>query len=416
MILFSPVGAADPITALGDGPMLHIVRHYQPAVVVLFLSPQLAGYEQKDRRYTAAIQRLASAIEVRKVESAEGQVHRFDVFIPEFRAQLTRLAEEFPGQEILLNTSSGTPAMQSALVAINAFGIPATKAIQVHTPKNAMSSPGDREDPADYDLDLLWEANDDNRPGATNRCIEVSSEALGVMLERENLKQLIDSYDYAAALALIPHARLPRPAQEFIRALRCRASLDHDTSERLLENTKFKYLANAAAEYVTALDLLRRRKQWADFARAATPAIDAALKSTLAGYLREDRYLSPDGRLDREKLDREPEIRTILDHRLKAQPKHRYMYLFTKDWLKLLEEFSPESYRRLKPLGDFATRVRNTAAHEIVAIDHAKLKRDGGLSAQELLDILARETDADLTLYDRLNAEAKRLIDTAAID
>lgn len=24
MILFSPIGTADPITALGDGPMLHI--------------------------------------------------------------------------------------------------------------------------------------------------------------------------------------------------------------------------------------------------------------------------------------------------------------------------------------------------------------------------------------------------------
>ena len=42
MILFSPVGTADPITALGDGPMLHIVRHYQPSVVVLFLSPAVA--------------------------------------------------------------------------------------------------------------------------------------------------------------------------------------------------------------------------------------------------------------------------------------------------------------------------------------------------------------------------------------
>lgn len=38
MILFSPIGTADPITALGDGPMLHIVRHYRPIVVVLFLS------------------------------------------------------------------------------------------------------------------------------------------------------------------------------------------------------------------------------------------------------------------------------------------------------------------------------------------------------------------------------------------
>lgn len=50
MILFSPIGTADPITALGDGPMLHIVRHYRPIVVVLFLSAEIAAFENADRR------------------------------------------------------------------------------------------------------------------------------------------------------------------------------------------------------------------------------------------------------------------------------------------------------------------------------------------------------------------------------
>jgi len=413
MILFSPVGTADPITALGDGPMLHIVRHYRPTTVSLFLSPVVAAYQRRDGRYTKAIQRLVPGTEVRVAETEQTQVHRFDLFVPEFRAQLAALAAEFPGEQILLNTSSGTPAMQSALVAINAFGIPATRAIQVGTPSRAMNNPGDRESPDDYDLELMWEANDDNLPGSVNRCFEATSAALGAMLERQNIKQLLNSHDYAAANTLAAQARLPRSTKEFIMGVTCRANLDHATAQRLLGPTAFAYRADPAAEYVAAFDLLRRRKQWADFARAATPAIDAALMSAVARDLPEVDQLTRDGQLDRRKLERAPEIRDVLRRRLDSQS--TALYLSTADRLDLLAAFAPDTHRVLEPLGRFARRVRNTAAHEIVAITHKKLQEDGGLSAKELVDILARETGADLTIYDRLNAEAIGLIDQAPL-
>lgn len=79
MILFSPIGTADPITALGDGPMLHIVRHYRPIVVVLFLSAEIAAFENADRRYSAAITRLAPETDVRIVTYTNPSVHRFDL-------------------------------------------------------------------------------------------------------------------------------------------------------------------------------------------------------------------------------------------------------------------------------------------------------------------------------------------------
>lgn len=416
MILFSPVGTADPITALGDGPMLHIVRHYRPSVVTLFLSAAVADFEHTDHRYTRAIERLAPDTTIRIVETSHTQVHRFDLFIPEFRCLLEELAAQHPGQEILLNTSSGTPAMQSALVALNAFGIPATTAIQVPTPRSAMGSTGDRESPAGYDLDLMWEANEDNLPGAANRCFTATSAALGTMLERQNLKHLITSYDYNAATALAASAKLLPATRNLLTGVTRRAGLDHTEGRRRLEKTPFAYTANPAAEYVAALDLLKKRKQWADFARAATPAIDAALTTALAQYLPPQRYLTSDQRLDLRKVHREPTIKTVLRHRLNAPNRGTSIYLFTGDWLLLLEHFAPpERHKALTPLGDFARRVRNTAAHEIVAISAEKLKNDSGLTAQELLDILARETGADLTLYERINTELLRQIDTAPI-
>lgn len=59
--LFSPVGTADPITQLGDGPLLHIIRHRKPDRVVLFLSPAMSAYQMQDSRYTKAIELLVEA-------------------------------------------------------------------------------------------------------------------------------------------------------------------------------------------------------------------------------------------------------------------------------------------------------------------------------------------------------------------
>ncbi|MFV3521447.1 hypothetical protein ACNJHT_20745 [Mycobacterium tuberculosis] len=57
----------------------------------------------------------------------------------------------------------------------------------------------------------------------------------------------------------------------------------------------------------------------------------------------------------------------------------------------------------------------HTAAHEIVSISEDRITKDGGLLPEQLLKILARETGADLTLYDRLNDEIIRQIDMAPL-
>ncbi|MBA2787474.1 type III-A CRISPR-associated CARF protein Csm6 [Mycobacterium canetti] len=414
MILFSPIGTADPITALGDGPMLHIVRHYRPTVVVLFLSAEIAAFENADRRYSAAITRLAPETDVRAVIHTDPSVHRFDLFVPIFRDHLAQLSSEFPDTTILLNTSSGTPAMQAALVAINVFGIPRTTAVQVSTPARASSKPGDRESPDTYDLELMWDANDDNEPAASNRCFETTSAALGALLERANLKQLIASYDYSAAVTIAADSRLPDHVSNLIRGAMHRSRLEHLVAPRFFKGTVFTYdPANKVAEYVSALALLAKREQWAEFARAATPAITIVLRAAVAKHLPEDRYLDDMGRVDRRKLEREPEIRCALKHPPKSP--NAEWYLYTKDWLALLRQFAPDRVGALEVLGRFESRVRNTAAHEIVSISEDRITKDGGLLPEQLLKILARETGADLTLYDRLNDEIIRQIDMAPL-
>ena len=46
-ILFSCVGSTDPVRGLRDGSMLHIMRHYRPDKVVLYLSAEIRERMQK---------------------------------------------------------------------------------------------------------------------------------------------------------------------------------------------------------------------------------------------------------------------------------------------------------------------------------------------------------------------------------
>ena len=46
--LFSPIGNTDPIKYLYDGSMLHICRYYEPDVVYLYLSKEMAENHKKD--------------------------------------------------------------------------------------------------------------------------------------------------------------------------------------------------------------------------------------------------------------------------------------------------------------------------------------------------------------------------------
>lgn len=54
-ILYTPVGDTDPIRGCYDGGMLHIVRHYNPDMVILVLSKDMEQKEESNRRFSKAL-------------------------------------------------------------------------------------------------------------------------------------------------------------------------------------------------------------------------------------------------------------------------------------------------------------------------------------------------------------------------
>ena len=191
-ILFSPVGGTDPISAVNayDGSLLHICRYYKPDVVVLYMSAEVLEAQEKDNRYKYCLQQLMELqhreMEIAAVERPElTEVQDFDFFYDDFREEIQKIYSGMEeSDELLINVSSGTPAMKSTLMVLGTFGEYPCRLIQVVTPAKKMNEHQHR----DYDVETLWELNEDNLPDAQNRCVEINCPSLLKLKQEEIIK------------------------------------------------------------------------------------------------------------------------------------------------------------------------------------------------------------------------------------
>lgn len=401
-VLFSPIGTADPLTQLGDGPMLHIVRHYRPEEVILFLSPAMTEHEKADQRYTKSIYLLCAKTgqvkpEIRYIESETEDVHRFDQYIAEFEKAFKKIAkQQFDGQ-ILVNVSSGTPAMGQALVALGAFSVFDFRLLQVTTPREGPNEKNDREDPYDYDLDILWTLNPDNeRQDVACRIEEVPLQNFREKLLRDNIITLIRKYDYSAALQLTKESARLASRALFIQRLVSRINLDTRREDQL-------------AEYLSVMEVRLKQGNWADFCRSLTPALTRTMMSKLRPHLPEENYLKSSGgdfsyELDEDQIRQDSRLHKILSGNLQGSGKH---YITNASFCELVKEYCPDSSVKEKvlKLRQFESRSRNQLAHEIVKVSKDELERCGGLTLEQVMQHLFDLNEVEPGLYDRLNKE-----------
>lgn len=305
-ILFSPIGTTDPIAGYHDGSMLHIARVYQPDVIYLYLSEEMLHLHELDDRYRYCLYRLSESIgkkiDIRVIERPDlVEVQKFDTFIKEFRERINEVLEENKNNEVelLLNVSSGTPAMKSALQALSLF-LPYSniKAIQVDTP--AKSANYHREDVKKYPTETHWEVNEDNEPDFVNRCSISSTENFIAELQKEILIKQIDSYDYHAAIttAKATSGFIKEEVVSILRATDQRLKFNYKEAEENPFIKKYKLMPyynmnnkkmnkdKALYEYFLVIGIKLKKQEYADFARSLTPYFFEILKRLLEKELR----------------------------------------------------------------------------------------------------------------------------------
>lgn len=400
--LFSPIGTADPITQLGDGPMLHIVRHRAPSKVVLFLSPAMAAHQDADGRYTRAIEMLCEeqccpVPTIELVRSDFDEVYRFDHYIAEFEKVLEVLSAESGTEPVLVNASSGTPAMEQALVALGSFGRLNLKLLQVTTPRHGVNARHDREDPNAYDLQEMWEWNQSLRESegeAADACriVEVETPNFADRLLRENVIAMVERFEYEAAYELACEMTSIDPkAREMIRAAADRLNLNGSLPARVFAGTELAFKANdLLSEHLYLMEARLAQGHWADFVRLVTPALTKIAEQKLRPYLPESKYLKmekgrPSSTLDFEVIRRDPVLYGVLG-RYDSGPS----YITNDILVRLINRYCPDEVfvEPIRALRTMERDCRNKLAHEICPVSKQLIEKIGGLPLETAMRYL----------------------------
>ncbi|MDO4492122.1 MAG: hypothetical protein Q4B85_13760 [Lachnospiraceae bacterium] len=384
-ILFSPIGGTDPISNCRDGAMLHICRKYLPDVVVLYMSKEVVEWHRKDDRYCYCLHQLEEKTghrfqEIRVVERPElRDVHVFDAFLTEYLSILNQIHKELPEAEILVNVSSGTPAMKNALHFLAAISEYPILPIQVSTPEKKINPHLENHD--DYDPALYWECNEDNEEGFEDRCTESKSQNLMDQIKRKNIARYVESYDYVAALQMAETLVNPLPdsVMAMLRGANCRMKLDINGMTRELGVAKNEILPirhdkyRNIFEHLLNLDIKLRKEEYVDFLRGVTPVIVDLFELALEKYcgIRLDDYRLPapkSGFWDEGKTKANPVIMEAFTKKFGLD--FRFGPIGSVHLLAIMNHVvKDEKLLKLSnSLRTIETDVRNIAAHEIVSV------------------------------------------------
>ncbi|MGI6055864.1 MAG: type III-A CRISPR-associated CARF protein Csm6 [Bilifractor sp.] len=405
-ILFSPVGGTDPISWNNgrDGSMLHICRCYKPDKVILYMSKEMLDFQEQDDRYRYCLKQL-EILQNREMQIEECErpdlvnVQDFDFFYNDFRTLLLNITKEMDvSDRLLLNVSSGTPAMKSCLQVLANLGEIRCTAIQVSTPVRKIND----HNRDGYDVKLAWDVDEDNQKNFENRCKEIQSPGLIRLKQEEIIKKLVMEYDYQAA-AVVADAIVDGSAGRY------RSLLDMAINRMLLNlpaanKTDREEKSNCIPikrdkeevlfEYALALDIRLRKGEYADFIRAISPLIAALFENILKNRCHVDveTYIRTDKtgirRWDSYRLTGS-EIYSVLNEGYPTG--FQYGFVKSDHFVKLIDHFGANDQKMVglvDSIRNIEEDVRNKAAHEMVSITDDNIIRYTGCSAEDIMEKL----------------------------
>ena len=403
-ILFSPIGGSDPIRNYHDGSMLHICRNYLPDRVVLYLSGEMYQHHVQDNRYVYCLEELGKKMshpfEIEVIVRDElTEVQDYEYFYTEFTKCINDIVVQMDeGDELLLNVSSGTPAMKNALIILVTLAEFSFQPIQVSTPlkrSNYMD-----ENTKKYEVQEQWEFDEDNEPqeGDTSRCEEIKSLNLVKLLKVNLLEKHLQAYDYTAAL------EIARDLKNHI-SVKATAMIEQANERNQLNTKRVNELAKKIdyqpmpvknqencdlLEYVLLLQMKVRRKEYADFIRAITPVVFELFYRVLKRQCHIDIKDYCDEkksglRWNLEKI-KQTEVGDILQKEYAATG-FRGGPVYSSQLKPLILHYSvSEKVNSLvADLRHAEEKARNKAAHTIVSITNEKIVKWTDYTAEELL-------------------------------
>ncbi|PMB85061.1 hypothetical protein CJ206_00710 [Dolosicoccus paucivorans] len=440
-ILFSPVGTADPVANGMDGALIHIIRHYKPDYVYIYLTDKFKKLKQEDEavyrngkysnRYDYALEQIQKQtghhFDYEYVEgSSSEEPHLFDPMLKEFDEQLVKIYADHPDVDTLyLNVSSGTPAMKNALLTLSIYNdLGVLEPLQVAGPEKRSHQSMDDKD----DYILQWENNEDTND--TERRFEPMDQLPNYSnkLEKNIVRNLINQYNYHGAWSIVK-ANREVYGETFVNMLGAvvgKYDLNRNEVRKFNNRLEDKYIVplhDSEVEYMILWNLkLVKLNEVTDYLRAMSPTLvylfdkiaQQAYKN-LSIYQKKDR----DGELmwDEDRLWREnTELYDVLsgdNNRFFKHPTAHQLLNIVRHYYK----GSTAVVKNLEKMRDFEKKLRNVAAHQPRAFSKEEIIKIAHMSIEDFnkqIRVLAQNCNfvskEQWKEYDQLNELLSELL------
>lgn len=426
-ILISAVGTTDPISNNHDAALLHIARNYRPDKIVLVYSQEMLVKQDLINKVLLSIEGYNPIIEIDFTTLNNDEVHLFDKMYEVMGLIIQKYTNN--DDEIILNLSSGTPQIKSALFALNRINDYNTQAIQVPTPKNGANR---KYTPlTNSEIDALILENQDNSLDFVDRSIKDKSEKFTQALVKRHLRSLIASFDYQAAEAIINRkeynkllskkkiAYIREKLYDFSRVFKNQSILSDILSFPLDDSQK------KALNYYLMIDVLKEREHIADVLIKAKSLAEFVIEETIKKD--HEGLIVFDGNLP--KLNPEfPDCEAILDDIDKKMKKSRGIEdteerifsvqstLNLLSYLNILEFYEYDSQLQTAINGILGLNgERNKVAHGLSEIDTRLLSRKKLKQLSENLRLLLVDClgidSSYFNYYDKQNEELIKMLE-----
>lgn len=426
-ILISAVGTTDPISNDHDAALLHIARNYRPDKIVLVYSQEMLVKQDLINKVLLSIEGYNPIIEIDSTILNNEEVFLFDKMYEVMGLIVQKYTND--DDEIILNLSSGTPQIISALFALNRINDYNTQAIQVATPKKGANR--EYKPLTDSEIDALIVENQDNSLDFVDRSIKDKSEKFTQALVKRHLRSLIASFDYQAAEAIINRkeynkllskkriAYIREKLNDFSRVFKNQSILSDNLSFPLEDSQK------KALNYYLMIDVLKEREHIADVLIKAKSLAEFVIEETIKKD--HEGLIVFDGNLPKLNPDF-PDCEAILDDIDKKMKKSRGIEdteerifsvqstLNLLSYLNILEFYEYDSQLQTAINGILSLNgERNKVAHGLSEIDTRLLSRKKLKQLSENLRLLLVDClgidSSYFNYYDKQNEELIKMLE-----
>lgn len=302
-VLFSCVGTSDPVRGQKDGPILHILRKYRPDTVVLFFTTEIQALAQKDDRYGKIREHMKQAWGYEPQWQEESldlkKAHDLDVVYTVMKPALKKYLNQYAKDEILVNLSSGTPQMKYFMIDLAKDLRYRCLGIQVSNPDDASGQDG-RSNSEGYVIEEEIKGNLDEDPNYTDRCVLAQMVAVERNHQWEQLRGVLDLYDFEAAAKMNMLPDTMRPVLEhLLQRSRLVDTRPQDIEDPALAQQLFPICfgpedrqAKSLCEYYLILRNMQKSRRITEFILRLNPFIVSLQEELIQRLLQEQYHFS----------------------------------------------------------------------------------------------------------------------------